>query len=64
MFPKSPIEDDIAFADIMLKHNVLIVPGSGFGTPGYFRLSYCVEDYVLEGALRQFNKVQETLDKH
>ena len=64
MFPKSPIEDDVAFADIMLKHNVLIVPGSGFGTPGYFRLSYCVEDYVLEGALRQFNKVNETLDKN
>lgn len=54
MFPKSPLADDVAFADVMQKHGVLIVPGRGFGTPGYFRISYCVEDWTIEGALKGF----------
>ena len=51
LFPKSPIEDDVAFTRELLQSNVLVVPGRGFGTPGYFRISYCVEDWVLEGAV-------------
>ena len=31
-------------------------PGRGFGTPGYFRIAYCVEDWVLEGAVDGFAK--------
>ncbi len=50
LYPKSPIEDDVVFARELLQWNVLVVPGRGFGTPGYFRISYCVEDWVLEGA--------------
>ncbi len=30
---------------------MLVVPGKGFGAPGYFRISYCVEDWVIEGTL-------------
>ncbi|MBA7469434.1 Aspartate/prephenate aminotransferase [subsurface metagenome] len=51
MFPKSPIEDDVAFVRELQKLKVLTVPGRGFGTPGYFRIAYCVEDRVLEGSL-------------
>ena len=51
MFPKSPIEDDVAFVDALQQKRVLTVPGVGFGSPGHFRLSYCVEDRVLEGAM-------------
>jgi aspartate aminotransferase len=54
MFPRSPIEDDVEFAGELQKHNVLVVPGRGFGMPGYFRISYCVEDRTLEGALPGF----------
>lgn len=57
LFPKAPVEDDIAFVDELRKHNVLVVPGRGFGTPGYFRISYCVEDRVLEGAMQGFSEV-------
>ena len=53
-FPKSPIEDDIQFVEELQKYNVLVVPGRGFGKPGYFRISYCVEDHVLEGAIEGF----------
>ena len=51
LYPKSPIEDDVAFTRELLQSNVLVVPGRGFGTPGHFRISYCVEDWVLEGAV-------------
>jgi aspartate aminotransferase len=38
---------------------VLTVPGRGFGTPGYFRISYCLEDRVLEGAMDGFARAIE-----
>ena len=56
MFPRSPIEDDAAFVAELQRHNVLVVPGQGFGAPGYFRISYCVEDRTLEGALPGFRE--------
>ncbi len=54
MFPKCPIEDDVAFVAELQKHNVLVVPGMGFGMPGYFRLSYCVTDGTLAGSIPGF----------
>ena len=54
LFPKSPMEDDVAFIDLLKSKLVLAVPGSGFGMDGYFRVSYCVEDSVLEGSLSGF----------
>jgi aspartate aminotransferase len=56
LFPKSPIVDDVKFVNILLQENVLAVPGTGFGTPGHFRLAYCVEDRVIEGALEGFRR--------
>ena len=53
-FPKAPGGDDLAFTDTLLKHNVLAVPGRGFGLPGYFRLSFSVEDYVITGSAAGF----------
>jgi len=54
MFPRSPIKDDVKFTEELLNHKVLVVPGTGFGLPGYFRLSYCLEDSILEGSLSGF----------
>jgi len=51
IFPRSPIEDDVAFVRELQNLKVLTVPGRGFGTPGYFRIAYCVEDKVLKGSL-------------
>lgn len=51
LFPKAPDDDDVAFVQVLQEWNVLAVPGRGFGSPGYFRLSYCMEDRVLEGAM-------------
>jgi aspartate aminotransferase len=56
LFPKSPIADDVKFVNILLQENILAVPGTGFGTPGHFRLAYCVEDRVIEGSLEGFRR--------
>lgn len=59
MFPKSPLEDDVAFVKELQEWKVLAVPGRGFGTPGYFRISYCVDDRTLEGSLSGFQKAAQ-----
>jgi aspartate aminotransferase len=56
MFPRSPIEDDVAFVEELQTTGILAVPGRGFGLPGYFRISYCVDDRTLEGSLQGFQK--------
>ncbi|AEF94859.1 Aspartate transaminase [Desulfotomaculum nigrificans CO-1-SRB] len=48
LFPKSPVADDVEFTRKALAHNILVVPGSGFGTPGYFRLAYCIDKEIIE----------------
>ena len=57
MFPKSPLEDDMAFSAELLERLVLVTPGVGFGFPGYFRIAYCVEKRVVEGALPVLQEV-------
>jgi len=56
MFPKSLLEDDVAFVRELQQWKVLTVPGRGFGSPGYFRISYCVDDSTLEGSLAGFQE--------
>lgn len=51
LFPKSPLDDDEKFIRHLQKHRILTVPGKGFGTPGYFRVSYAVPRDVLERSL-------------
>ena len=59
-FPRSPMEDDVRFARTLQEQNILVVPGTGFGRPGHFRLAYCVEDRVLTSALPGFQSALKT----
>ena len=54
LFPRSPINDDVEFVRRALKYNLLLVPGVGFGCPGHFRISYCVNLKTVEGSLPAF----------
>jgi aspartate aminotransferase len=54
LFCKSPVADDAAFAKHLQKFNILVVPGIGFGAPGYFRISYTVPDRMIEKSLKGF----------
>lgn len=57
LFPKSPIPDDIEFVKHAVKYNLLLVPGSGFGYPGYFRISYCVSMDTIKDSMKAFEKL-------
>ncbi len=59
LFPQSPISDDVQFVRALQTYNILAVPGSGFGGPGYFRLAYCIDDASIERSLPVFKKVGE-----
>ena len=54
LFVQSPIPDDVEFVKMLLKKNILVVPGSGFGCPGYFRIAYCVDDATIIDSLDGF----------
>ncbi len=54
MFPRSLEQDDEAFAQRAKAHNLLIVPGCGFGCPGHVRISYCVPTERIERSLPAF----------
>jgi aspartate aminotransferase len=54
LFPESPIEDDVKFIQDALKYNLLLVPGKGFGLPGYFRIAYCVSPETIKNSLPSF----------
>lgn len=53
-FPKAPGGDDVAFVKKLLEQRILAVPGSGFGTPGYFRLAFCVDERIIRNAAAGF----------
>jgi len=57
LFPKSFLADDVAFVKELQQERILTVPGSGFGAPGYFRISYCVDDATITRALAGFETV-------
>jgi aspartate aminotransferase len=57
LFPRSPIDDDVQFVQDLLQERILVVPGSGFGRSGHFRISYCVDDAVITGSAEGFARV-------
>ena len=57
LFPKSPLTDDVEFVKMALKHRLLLVPGTGFGAPGYFRIAYCVDQAMIERSLAAWGEL-------
>lgn len=60
-FPQSPVPDEMALVEALQAEGVLVVPGRGFGMPGHFRVSYCVEQATLEGAAPGFRAAVRAL---
>lgn len=57
LFVKALEEDDKKFCEAAKKHNILIVPGSSFGCPGYARIAYCVDYDMIERSLPAFERL-------
>lgn len=61
LFPKSPLTNDVDFVKLAQKHHILLVPGAGFGAPGYFRIAYCVDKGMIERSLPAWQKLADEL---
>jgi len=48
---------DKEFAAAAKNHNILLVPGTSFGCPGYVRIAYCVAKGTIERSLPAFGKL-------
>jgi aspartate aminotransferase len=62
LFPKAPGGDDLAFCDALVTERILAVPGVGFAMPGYFRLSYCVDEDIIRRSMPGFRRIFEQLN--
>ena len=54
MFVKALEEDAVAFHEKAKEHELLIVPGDSFGSPGFVRISYCVDREMIERSVPAF----------
>ena len=59
LFVKAPGGDANAFSEKAKQHDLLLVPGDGFGCPGYFRLCYCVSYEMIQNSLPVFRELME-----
>lgn len=56
LFVRSP-EDDMAFCRKCAEYRLLVVPGSAFRCPGYFRLAFCVSEKTIFQSEKAFREV-------
>lgn len=58
----TPIESDVAFCEYLLaEHHVALVPGTAFGMPDHFRLSYATSEDELVRACDRIGKAVSAL---
>ena len=57
LFIKAPGGDAVAFSEKAKKKDLLVVPGDGFGCPGYFRICYCVSPEMIQKSLPVFQEL-------
>ena len=63
LFVKSPVADEKKFCNAAKKHNILLVPGSSFGCPGYVRMAYCVAYETIEIPFRNSKNLRKSINK-
>ena len=57
LFVKAPGGDANAFSELAKQKDLLVVPGDGFGCPGYFRVCYCVSYEMIVKSLPVFEQL-------
>lgn len=60
IFPKALEEDAKAFCRKAMNYDLILVPGDGFGCPGYFRMAYCIDTKKVERSLAALKRFVET----
>ncbi len=59
LFIKAPGGDAVAFSEKAKQKDLLLVPGDGFGCPGYFRICYCVSHDTILRSIPIFASLME-----
>lgn len=59
LFIKAPGGDANTFSEKAKQKDLLVVPGDGFGCPGYFRICYCVSYDMIQRSLPVFRELIE-----
>ena len=60
LFVKALEEDADAFCERAKNYELLIVSGNSFGTPGYVRISYCVDEKMIKNSLPAFKALAQS----
>lgn len=60
IFPKALEEDAKVFCQKALKYDLVLVPSDTFGTPGYFRMAYCIDTEKVKRSLAALRRFVET----
>jgi aspartate aminotransferase len=55
---RSPIDDDVAFGEMLAGEGILILPGDVVETPGWFRISLTATDEMVERSLGGFERAR------
>ncbi len=61
LWMKTPIEDDKLFVEMAKKYQILLVPGTFFGCPGYVRIAYCISPETIITALPKFEALMKEI---
>lgn len=60
IFPKALEENAVAFCEKAKQYDLILVPGDGFGCPGFFRMAYCIDTEKVERSMVAFRNFVET----
>jgi aspartate aminotransferase len=60
---RSPLEDDQAYAEKLSSRGVLVLPGSVFELPGYFRLSLTASSEMIDRSLPAFKDILDSVSR-
>lgn len=63
LFLKALEDDDRAFSLKAREFDLLLVPGSGFGAPGWLRLAFCVQPEMIQRAMPKFKELAQAYGK-
>jgi len=57
LFPKTPTADEMAFVSAARDQGILVVPGSGFGRSGHFRIAFCVSPEMVRRSVPAWERL-------
>lgn len=60
LFMNSPVPDEMEFVRKAQEFNILLVPGRGFGLPGYVRLTFCIGLETIKRSLPAFTELAKS----